>query len=374
MAGSPQRADARGPPVFLVIEQLLPRLEARSLWSLSATCRALREEGEKAFLWALLHARDLMRPAPDEATARQSYLHALKPRPGVPLCRLCHNRLWCERRPDAAEAPRSATRRCPCVCARVRLPLCVGDYSGERVLEPFEDWVGFEEARKGLSEVFDLKLVSMHEFNDEALSSVDLLFCNPCTSTRAPSPDELLSLARFHAAGGTSLLNNFSLWSNNDDRGRLLVGPMGILPDPDPRFGPRAERDLPDARDAPGARELLEGPFGECRSLVNRGETDFSMEKLNQRMADLPYVRLTRNLVFMPALHHDPEWENEHLNEHEGLYCGAGLGQSLVSSNLHWVCQEGSWNGGLIAKADNKALLLNLAASSVRRLLEPLPN
>eukprot|EP00281_Chroomonas_sp_CCMP1168_P011380 CAMPEP_0206279752 /NCGR_PEP_ID=MMETSP0047_2-20121206/38184_1 /ASSEMBLY_ACC=CAM_ASM_000192 /TAXON_ID=195065 /ORGANISM="Chroomonas mesostigmatica_cf, Strain CCMP1168" /LENGTH=329 /DNA_ID=CAMNT_0053709711 /DNA_START=139 /DNA_END=1129 /DNA_ORIENTATION=+ len=329
MAGSPQRADARGPPVFLVIEQLLPRLEARTRTQAAA-------------------GRAPLPPVPQQAVVRAA----------------------ARRRRGAQERHAALPVR---VCARAAPPL-VGDYSGERVLEPFEDWVGFEEARKGLSEVFDLKLVSMHEFNDEALSSVDLLFCNPCTSTRAPSPDELLSLARFHAAGGTSLLNNFSLWSNNDDRGRLLVGPMGILPDPDPRFGPRAERDLPDARDAPGARELLEGPFGECRSLVNRGETDFSMEKLNQRMADLPYVRLTRNLVFMPALHHDPEWENEHLNEHEGLYCGAGLGQSLVSSNLHWVCQEGSWNGGLIAKADNKALLLNLAASSVRRLLEPLPN
>jgi hypothetical protein len=57
------------------------------------------------------------------------------------------------------------------------------------------------------------------------------------------------------------------------------------------------------------------------------------------------------------------------LHPEDGTYIKDGLGQALVASNFHFICGPGFWCGGLMGHQGNRALFLNLAASSVKCLL-----
>jgi hypothetical protein len=57
------------------------------------------------------------------------------------------------------------------------------------------------------------------------------------------------------------------------------------------------------------------------------------------------------------------------ISPEDGSYAKGGLGQALVASNFHFICGPDFWCGGLVEHAGNKALFLNLAASSARCLL-----
>ncbi len=309
--------------------------------------------------------------------------------------------------------------RCPCVAARVRLPLAVGSLSARRCGDSALESGGFRELGQLLSTFFTLRpgsaaagdgpyFLSLDTLTDPRLVSLDVLVL--CTTQSDPlTADELAALRRWTLAGGALIANGFANWSTHEHYNRRTVGWMNVetLPGwPFERFHSHELRqsELRSAR--------LDGPFTTPREFRNRGESAL--------LAPTLWVDTPRSLVFESALRlcdygrldrpsissfatgnalayggMSAEEEQEEYDaflhrvstllyvppgylvervrtlrrldstgyEMDGKVAYAGKGRALVCGNLHWIADAGFWNSGLLHQ--NEPLILNFVAGAL---------
>lgn len=262
-----------------------------------------------------------------EATPKERY----KTRFCMFDCLLCQNRFNCP---------------CTCIARRSKLLLRIGHLSTERTEadDSFSQWYGFATARRLLAQLFDVKYAHEMTICPALTSACDILIINMTMARKALDKDEVEELQKFIANGGCAILNCFSNYDQSGDLAKTIVGWLGIDPIPGSSFG----RDTKYIVDAPGPESdkdlvlLLDGPFSSVRTIRNQGETQYT---ITPRAKTLGAISITPRHTFYPSMTNPSR-----------------KGRVIVSSNFHWFCDPGAWNGGLVNSENNFAFFANFCA------------
>jgi len=293
-----------------------------------------------------------------------------------------------------------AGSRCPCVVPRisamrlvvgpVALPrLCVGHFDTTRMQANSRTGScfagnGFADARRMLSERFELDTRGFPVLTDEALSRVHLLILETWSS-RALASEEQASMLRFVQGGGCLLMNAFANWSVTDsDYSESLLAPFGLTARPRQRTihsartlicGPSTSDEAAAAANAKvkpawyPARALVRGPFGPVTTVDNKILTSFEVPSEARAEGWLPLGNSGVGAggcyyAFRPGC----RWESTLGTDAPSTTRLKSHGDILVCTNFHWLCDRAHWNGGCLASnPSNWNMLLNFAAAAAVR-------